>query len=93
VKIVIRDSALAELECICSWIEQDSPANASLIAKRIVDAIDNTIAWFPHMGRIGRINGTREWLVRNTPYIIIYRVDERLEVVYVEGVFHGAQDR
>ncbi|MGH9660026.1 MAG: type II toxin-antitoxin system RelE/ParE family toxin, partial [Bryobacteraceae bacterium] len=43
----------------------------------------------PQMGRPGRVLGTRELVVPDTPYIIPYRVrGERLELI---AVFHGAQ--
>jgi toxin ParE1/3/4 len=41
------------------------------------------------MGRPGRVVGTRELIVPDTPYIIPYRVrGERLELI---AVFHGRQ--
>ena len=92
-KVILEESALADLERICSWIEQDSPTNANSTARRILDAIENTIAWFPYMGRAGRIKGTREWTVKNSPCIIVYRIDDRRETVDVQAVFHGAQNR
>jgi plasmid stabilization system protein ParE len=42
-----------------------------------------------HIGRSGRLTGTRELVVSGTPYIIPYRVKEdRLELI---AVFHGHQ--
>jgi plasmid stabilization system protein ParE len=41
------------------------------------------------MGRPGRVLGTRELVVPDTPYVIPYRVRrERLELI---AVFHGRQ--
>jgi toxin ParE1/3/4 len=43
----------------------------------------------PEMGRPGRLPGTRELVVPDTPYIIPYRVRrERLDLL---AVFHGHQ--
>jgi toxin ParE1/3/4 len=43
----------------------------------------------PEIGRPGRIIGTRELVVPNTPFVIPYRVrQERLELI---AVFHGRQ--
>lgn len=59
-----------------------------LTAARILDTVD-LLATQPHMGRPGRVVGTRELVVPNTPYIIRYRVkDDRLELI---AVFHGRQ--
>ena len=43
----------------------------------------------PHRGRPGRIESTRELVLSNLPYIIVYRVfDERLLIL---NIVHGAQ--
>jgi toxin ParE1/3/4 len=43
----------------------------------------------PHIGRAGRVIGTRELVVSGTPYVIPYRVKEdRLELI---AVFHDKQ--
>ena len=68
-RIVIRESAYADLMRIHDWIAKDSPDNARSVVARISDAVER-IAFFPHMGRIGRVFGTREWVVRGLPHII-----------------------
>jgi plasmid stabilization system protein ParE len=43
----------------------------------------------PAMGRPGRVVGTRELVVQDTPFVLPYRVRrERLELI---AVFHGRQ--
>ena len=44
----------------------------------------------PWIGRPG-VAGTREWVVRGTPFLIVYRVEE--DVVTILRLFHVAQDR
>jgi toxin ParE1/3/4 len=43
------------------------------------------------MGRPGLVEGTRELL--ETPYIIVYSVDEVAGVIEVITIVHGARDR
>ncbi|MBV9287592.1 MAG: type II toxin-antitoxin system RelE/ParE family toxin [Hyphomicrobiales bacterium] len=43
----------------------------------------------PHMGRPGRIVGTRELVVAETAYVVPYRVADR--EVQIPAVFHGAR--
>jgi toxin ParE1/3/4 len=43
----------------------------------------------PGLGRPGRVEGTRELVVANTPYLVSYRV--RNNVVEILRVFHGAR--
>ena len=45
------------------------------------------------MGRDGRDLGTREWVVPQLPYIVVYEVDTARGEVIVTAVFHGAQNR
>ena len=91
--VVIRESAFADLERIYAWIARDSPRNALSVIQRIDTAIEEKLAFFPFMGRPGRVPGTREWVVHGLPYLIIYRVDEERDELTVVAIFHGAQDR
>jgi plasmid stabilization system protein ParE len=92
-KVIIRARACDDLAGIVQWIAADSPQNARSVAERIMAAIERRLAHFPSLGRKGRVDGTREWIVAGLPYIIVYQVDEVREAVVVLGVFHGAQQR
>ena len=50
------------------------------------------LSHFPRFGHPGIATGTYEWVVRETPYILVYELSGRDELM-VLGVFHGAQDR
>jgi toxin ParE1/3/4 len=39
------------------------------------------------------LKGTREWVVRGLPYIIVYEVVEERGELRILGVFHQAQKR
>jgi toxin ParE1/3/4 len=56
------------------YIARDSDQNAATVAGRILHAID-LLQVQPDMGRPGRVTGTRELIVPNTPYVIPYRID------------------
>lgn len=61
---------------------------AQEVAVRILESVER-LADYPHLGRPGRIVGTRELVISNTPYIVPYRVrGEALELI---AVFHGRQ--
>ena len=80
--------AIRHLVSLRERIEKDSEQNAALIAKRILKAVD-LLQTQPQMGRPGRVLGTRELVVPETPYVIPYRVSrDRLELL---AVFHGRQ--
>jgi toxin ParE1/3/4 len=84
------ERAEAHLESILDYIHKDNPAAAQRVGHAIRTAAE-MLRYFPEVGRRGRVLGTREWVVRGLPYIIVYEVmpDETLIVL---GVFHGAQD-
>ena len=45
------------------------------------------------LGHAGKVPGTREWVVRGLPYIIVYLPNPDLDELTVLAVFHGARDR
>jgi len=46
---------------------------------------------FPESGRIGQVPGTRELVVTNLPYIVVYRVNG--DTVEILRVMHMSMDR
>jgi addiction module RelE/StbE family toxin len=80
--------AIRQLVALREHIEKDSQENAALVATRILRAVDLLRA-HPAIGRPGRVFGTRELVVPDTPYVIPYRVRQgRLDLI---AVFHGSQ--
>jgi toxin ParE1/3/4 len=58
----------------------------------VVETIARTVellAQHPGLGRPGRVEGTRELVIANTPYVVPYRV--RNNGVEVLRVFHGTR--
>jgi toxin ParE1/3/4 len=49
------------------------------------------LADFPHLGRVGRRQGTRELVFTPLPYIVVYRVKK--DAVQILRIWHGAQRR
>jgi toxin ParE1/3/4 len=84
--VVWSRRAIRHLACLREYIRKDSEQNAALVARRILKAVD-LLQGHPEIGRSGRMVGTRELVVPDTPYIILYRVrGGRLELI---AVFHG----
>ena len=87
-KVVWSRRAIRHLVALRKHIEEDSEQNAALVADRILKAVD-LLQTHPERGRPGRVVGTRELVVPDTPYLIPYRVRrERLELI---AIFHGRQ--
>ncbi len=87
-KIVWSRRAIRHLVSLREHIEKDSEQSAARVAGRILDAVD-LLEKHPELGRPGRLVGTRELVVADTPYIIPYRV--RAESLELIAVFHGRQ--
>jgi toxin ParE1/3/4 len=86
--IVWSRRAIRNLVRLREHIEKSSEGNAALVAARILKAVA-LLQRHPELGRPGRVVGTRERIVPDTPYVIPYRVRRgRLELI---AVFHGRQ--
>jgi plasmid stabilization system protein ParE len=87
-KVVWSRRAIRHLVSLRKYVAKDSEQNATIIAVRILHAID-LLQTQPEIGRPGRVLGTRELVVPDTPFLIPYRVRQgRLELI---AVFHGRQ--
>jgi toxin ParE1/3/4 len=88
VDIVWTPRARQHLVNISAYIARDNPTAARQIVDRIRDAVV-LLTTHPLMGRVGRINGTRELVIAGTPYIVAYRV--RKGSVRILAVLHSSQ--
>ena len=78
------------------WANATRQAQVSYIAQRSLRAaieqdaeIDNqvaTLATFPFLGRIGKIEATRELVISHTPFIVIYEI--KSETIRILQVLH-----
>jgi addiction module RelE/StbE family toxin len=91
-RVVLRHSALEDLDRVHAWINKDNPSAAAEMVARIRDRISFLeIDALAQMGRPGLVAGTRELI--EYPYIIVYRVDDNEREIDVLAIFHGAQSR
>jgi toxin ParE1/3/4 len=88
VKIVWTEPARQDLRQIFEYIAEENPHAArrllAAIKERAVLLQDN-----PHLGRTGRVEGTRELVITGTSYLLPYRVKEHQ--IQILAVFHGAR--
>ena len=67
-------------------------SNSEEVAARItmhVVACVQLLASFPMSGRTGRVPGTRELVISNTPFIAAYTIDH--DRIIILAIYHGAQ--
>lgn len=87
-KVRWLDDAIDDLQSLRHYISQDKPSAANRIAKRIVNSV-NLLSDQSEIGRFGRIPGTRELLIPDTPFIIPYRIKNN--VIEILRVLHAAR--
>lgn len=87
-RIVVSPQARDDLRDIFLYIAADNPAAARAVLKRIGARITE-LKDAPHLGRPGRVPGTRELVIPKTPYIIPYQVsgDQR----QILRLYHGSR--
>ncbi len=55
------------------YIAQDNP-NAAIRLDEEIEAQTDGLAQHPHIGREGRVTGTRELVIARTPFLAVYRI-------------------
>lgn len=87
-RVLLSPQARQDLEEIVEYILQERPEMAQVVLDRINEGICS-LTGMPHMGRPGRVPGTRELVVPRTPFIVPYQVTGK--TVEILRVYHGAR--
>ena len=87
-EIIWRRVALNDLEGIRRYIAQENPAAGIRVRAIIRNAVEQ-LTDYPNLGRAGRVEGTREFVIAGTPYVVVYRaLANRLRIL---AVIHGSR--
>jgi toxin ParE1/3/4 len=89
-KVIWANRAIADLDQIADFIEQDHPEAADRVFTRIFTEV-MSLASMPQRGRRGVAVGTRELVFPPWPYIAVYRVTDK--EVHVVRIRHASQKR
>jgi len=82
-------AAAADLEHLSEYLNNHHPHYRQPTLRKMYAAIGSLKEW-PHRGRPGREEGTRELLFLPLPYVAVYRVKE--ESIEILRIYHGAQE-
>jgi toxin ParE1/3/4 len=80
--------ALRDLDEVEAYIARDNPAAAAETVLGIARAV-SLLQEQPGLGRAGRVPGTRELVIPDSPYIVPYRVKDN--IVQVLRVYHASR--
>ena len=81
--------AIGDLVALRAYIEEHDPTAAQRVGVHIIRNIETLLPTSPEMGRPGRVPGTRELFIPNTPYIVPYRLVGN--TIQVLRIFHAAR--
>ena len=87
-KVIWGARAKRDLRELVLYIAQDSLQAAESVNERILKSAE-VLSSFPRGGRIGRVHRTRERVVSNTPYILVYRISK--SSISILRVYHSAR--
>lgn len=85
--IVWLSTAEQDLDSLTDYIAQDNPKTALRIFDTIRKSIEK-LALYPLAGREGRVEHTRELIVPQLPYIVVYRIVNEIQIL---AVFHTSR--
>jgi toxin ParE1/3/4 len=86
VKLRWTARAVADLEEIADYLLGVQPKAWDKLLARIELTLDYLLQ-FPHMGKMGVVKGTREFVISGTPYIVVFRI--KLDVVQILSIRDG----
>jgi toxin ParE1/3/4 len=76
-------NAADDLARIVDYIRRDNPSAAQRVAKTIYSAVAD-LRRFPHRGRIGLAENSRELVFAPWPYVAVYEViDDQVQVLRI----------
>jgi toxin ParE1/3/4 len=78
--------AVADLEQIADYLLAVHPQSWDRLLTRVEETVDYLLH-FPHMGKAGLVEGTREFVLSGTPYILVFRIKH--DVVQMVSVRDG----
>jgi toxin ParE1/3/4 len=87
VRLFWTPEALDDRSAIYDYIEADNPLAALKLDELFSDKVRNLLG-HPHLGRVGRVLGTRELVVHKN-YLLVY--DTVADQIRVLRVLHAAQ--
>lgn len=87
--IVFSSRAKSDITAHWEYVSSFSLDAADRVKSKLLQQL-NVLSSYPDLGRVGRVDGTRELVISRTDLIAVYEV--RQEIVRILRIVHGAQD-
>jgi toxin ParE1/3/4 len=88
-EIIWTEDSDFDISQIFDYIFFESEQSAERVVNKIYADTNYYLDIFPEMGRVGRVQDTREFIVRGTNYIVVYKIEN--DIIYILSVRHGAR--
>lgn len=85
-EIIWTKKSQRALNVIYEYISAENEILAKEITACILKTVKTTICNYKHIGKAGRVMGTREYVFSQYPYIIIYAVKNNC--LYIVNILH-----
>jgi len=82
--------ALADFDDAMNWIAERNPQAARQSAEAVYRQVAQLIV-HPHMGRVGRVPGTRELVISQTHFVAPYRINPQENIIEILALMHDAR--
>jgi toxin ParE1/3/4 len=89
-KLFWLTQARSNLNDAIAYIAEENP-RAAIDQLDKIEAQADKLCEFPTLGRTGRKAGTRELVINQTPFVMVYRVKEKAQRIEILRLLHGAQ--
>lgn len=89
-KIFWTGPSVADLDEIYTFIARENAEAALRVVEEIYSSVETALREHPGIGRAGRVEGTREYILPGLPYLVPYRV--KRSDVQILRVLHAARD-
>jgi len=89
VKIVWTKPARQDLREIFEYIAEENPRAARALLAEIKERV-TVLQHTPHLGRKGRVEGTRELVLSGTHYLLPYQIKN--QQIQILAVFHTSRE-
>ncbi len=87
-KTVWTQLALEDLDHLWKYIADNNPTAADNMLEQIGKSVQNLVL-YPKLGRLGRVKGTRELVIINSPYVTAYRIKK--DQIEILSIIHTAR--
>ena len=87
--LIWSPESIHDLISLRAYIAGDDPTAAKRVALHILNCVEHLLSENPKLGHSGRVPGTRELVIPETPYIVPYRV--RGTAIEIVRVYHSAR--